>query len=175
MQLLGGLITGILFGTILQRSQVIRYDRQIGALRLQDLTIVKFMFTAILVGMVGIYLLLDFGIITKIYYREFIWGGTIIGGLLFGAGWALVGYCPGTAWGALAEGRYDAGIALLGMIIGGILVAEAYPWLQQTVLSWGNLGSVSLPELLGINHWIIILFMVAVGLLLFRWIEKKGL
>ena len=58
-----GLIAGILFGFLMQRARVIRYDKQIGALLLQDMTIVKFMFTAILVGIVGIYLLGDLNIL----------------------------------------------------------------------------------------------------------------
>ena len=42
-----GLITGILFGFLLQKGEVLRYDKQIGALRLQDMTIVKFMLSHI--------------------------------------------------------------------------------------------------------------------------------
>jgi len=61
MQLIYGLITGILFGLLLQKAEVVRYDRQVGALRLQDMTIVKFMLSTVLVGMVGIYMLFDLG------------------------------------------------------------------------------------------------------------------
>jgi hypothetical protein len=50
-----GLITGILFGFLLQRGQVLRYDKQLGALRLLDMTIVKFMLSSVLVAMVGVY------------------------------------------------------------------------------------------------------------------------
>ncbi|SHH00404.1 hypothetical protein SAMN02745221_01458 [Thermosyntropha lipolytica DSM 11003] len=175
MKLLSGLIAGILFGILLQRSRVIRYDKQIGALRLLDMTIVKFMFTTILVGMIGVHIFLDLGIIEKITYREFSWGGAVIGGLLFGIGWALIGYCPGTAWGALAEGRYDAGVGIIGMIVGALIVAELYPFLQKTVLSWGYLGSVSLPALWGINHWFIIIPFAIIVVILFIGLEKKQL
>ena len=61
-ELIIGAVTGILFGFFMQKAQVIRYDRQLGALRFKDMTIVKFMLTTILVAMVGIYLLLDLGI-----------------------------------------------------------------------------------------------------------------
>ena len=57
-----GLITGILFGFLLQKGRVLRYDKQIGALRMLDMTIVKFMMSAIVVGMVGTYLLVDLGL-----------------------------------------------------------------------------------------------------------------
>jgi Na+/H+-dicarboxylate symporter len=62
-QLIYGLVTGVLFGFFLQRGQVLRYDKQIGALRLMDMTILKFMLTAIFVGCVGIYLLKDLGLV----------------------------------------------------------------------------------------------------------------
>jgi hypothetical protein len=57
-----GLVTGLLFGFLLQKGRVLRYDKQVGALRLQDMTIVKFMLSSVIVGMVGIYLLSDLGL-----------------------------------------------------------------------------------------------------------------
>nr|WP_320192574.1 hypothetical protein [uncultured Desulfobacter sp.] len=57
MSLIYGIITGILFGFLLQKGHVLRYDKQVGALRLMDMTILKFMLSAILVAAVGIYLL----------------------------------------------------------------------------------------------------------------------
>ena len=105
--LLSGLIIGMCFGFLLQKGGVIRYDRQLGALRLQDMTIIKFMLSAVLTGMVGIYLLVDFGAISLRVLPTVI-GGNIIGGIPFGLGWGLLGYCPATSLGALGEGRYDA-------------------------------------------------------------------
>lgn len=169
-----GAVTGILFGFCMQKAQVIRYDRQLGALRLQDMTIVKFMLTTILVAMVGIYLLFDLGLI-KISVKPLILGGNILGGLIFGIGWGIVGYCPATAMGALGEGRYDAAFGLLGMILGAGIYAEFYPILKGTVLTWGNFGKVTLPVALGINHWIVIVILGVVFVLLFHWFEKKGL
>ena len=55
--LVQGLLTGVLFGFLLQRGQVLRYDKQLGALRLLDMTIVKFMLSSILVATVGVYFL----------------------------------------------------------------------------------------------------------------------
>ena len=65
MTLLYGLLTGAVFGFLLNKSQVIRYDRQLGALRLTDMTIVKFMLTCIVVGMIGVYLLHDRGLVQR--------------------------------------------------------------------------------------------------------------
>jgi len=102
-----GLITGMVFGFLLQRGRVLRYDKQLGALRLMDMTIVKFMFSTVLVGMVGVYILKDLGMVT-LSVKPAILGAVIPGGLLFGIGWGLLGYCPGTSVGAIAEGRWTA-------------------------------------------------------------------
>jgi hypothetical protein len=172
--LLLGLATGIVFGFLLQKGRVIRYDRQVGALRLLDMTILKFMLSAIMVAMVGVHLLHDLGIVA-LKFKPTVLGPNIIGGLIFGIGWGLLGYCPGTAAGALGEGRLDAFGGLAGMVVGAGLYAEAYPHLRSTVLTWGDLGYVTIPQLLGINHWAVIIPMLFGVFFLFRWFEKKGL
>ncbi len=172
--LIYGLITGFLFGFLLQKGRVLRYDKQLGALRLMDMTIVKFMLSSVIVGMVGVYLLQDLGV-AKLSVKSLMLGPIIIGGLLFGLGWGLLGYCPGTSMGALGEGRWDALWGILGMIVGGGLFAEAYPWLRSTVYTWGDYGRLTLPEMLGVNHWLIIPVFIVGAILLFRWFERKGL
>lgn len=169
-----GLVTGILFGFLLQKAQVIRYDRQLGALRFMDMTIVKFMLSTILVGMVGVHLLADLGL-AKLSVKSTVLGGNILGGLLFGLGWGLLGYCPGTSAGALGEGRWDAVWGIVGMLAGGALFVEFYPGLKATVMTWGDFGKITLPQIIGINHWLIIAFLLGGSGALFLWFERKGL
>jgi hypothetical protein len=171
--LLYGLITGILFGFLLQKGLVLRYDKQVGALRLLDMTIVKFMLSSIVVGMVGIYLLHDLGVV-KLHVKATVLGGNIIGGLLFGIGWGFLGYCPATQLGALGEGRWDAVWGIIGMLAGAAVFAETYPALKKTVLTWGDLGKITLPQVLGLNHWFVIPVFIFGGIALFRWFERKG-
>ncbi len=174
MNLVYGLITGILFGFFLQKGRVLRYDKQIGALLLQDMTIVKFMLSHIVVAMVGVYFLYDMGIV-KLSLKPMIVGAVVLGGLIFGLGWGLLGYCPGTSLGALGEGRTDAIWGIAGMLVGAGIYAEAYPYLQKTVLTWGNYGKITIPQVLGVNHWIVIIPFVILTIMLFKWFEKKGL
>lgn len=173
-ELIYGLITGIIFGFLLQKGRVIRYDKQVGALLLQDMTIVKFMLTTIIVAMVGVYLLVDLGM-AKLALKPTVLGGNILGGLIFGIGWGLLGYCPGTQMGALGEGRWDALWGIFGMLAGAAVFAEVYPALKGTVLTWGDLGKITIPQVLNVNHWVVIAAVLVLGIILFRWFEKKGL
>ena len=87
-----GLITGIAFGFLLQKGRVLRYDKQLGALLLKDMTIIKFMLSSVMVGMIGVYLLVDLG------FAELNIKATVLGGILSVA-WSLVsaGGCLATA------------------------------------------------------------------------------
>lgn len=174
MELALGLITGIFFGVFLQKAEVLRYDRQVGALRLLDMTIFKFMLSAIIVGSIGVYLLKDLGVVSLNLKSASI-GSQVFGGLLFGVGWGILGYCPGTAGGALGEGRLDGLWGILGMLAGGGIYAAVYPWFRENVTGLGKLGKATVPELLGINHWIVILIFAAVCALAFRIFEKRGI
>jgi uncharacterized membrane protein YedE/YeeE len=172
--LVSGLISGVLFGFFMQKARVIRYDKQIGALRLIDMTIVKFILSAVLVAMVGVHILQVLGIAKPLILPTRL-GANIIGGLIFGIGWGLLGYCPGTSLGALGEGRYDALWGIFGMIAGAGLYAEAFPKINQTILTWGQMGSVTVPQVLGLNPWVVIIAFIIGGISLFIWFEKKNL
>lgn len=174
MELIIGLITGILFGFFLQKGEALRFERHVGLLRLIDMTILKIMLTAISVGMVGIYLFTDLGVIS-LSPKATSLGAQIIGGLIFGIGWATLGFCPGTIVGAFGEGRWHAGWGILGMLVGAAVYAEAYPALKSSVVSWGNYGKITLPGIIGINHWIIIVVFWLLVIILFRWFEKKNI
>jgi hypothetical protein len=110
--------------------------------------------------------------LVKLAIKPTILGAVIMGGLLFGLGWGLLGYCPGTSLGAIGEGRWDALWGVLGMLVGAGIFAEAYPLMKVTVLTWGNYGKITIPQVLGINHWFVILVFVLLVLGLFRWIER---
>jgi hypothetical protein len=174
MELWIGLMTGILFGALLQQGRVLRFEKQVGAMLLQDMTILKFMLSAIIVGMIGINLLVHLGVV-DLSVKSTQVGANLIGGLLFGAGWAVMGYCPGTSLGALGEGRWHAIWAILGMLVGAAIYAEVYPVMKATVVTWGSFGKVTLPQLFGISPWVVIPVLVALFLLLFFWFEKNDL
>lgn len=154
-----GAIFGVVFGFLLQKGGVAKYHVLIGSLLLEDFTVVKVMLTAIIVGSVGIFTLHAFGLV-KLHIKPTRYGANVIGGLLFGVGFALMGYCPGTGAAALGQGNWDALAAIVGLMVGSYLFAEVSGGLEKTVMQWGDEGKVMLPEL----------FKVPVGTFLIFWI-----
>src|ERR1039458_3836022 len=86
-----------------------------------------------------------------------------LGGLVFGVGMVLLGYCPGTGVAAAAEGKTDALFGVVGMTCGTILFAEQFAFLGKNVLTWINLGPVTLPELTHIPAWAIFVGLTAMS------------
>jgi hypothetical protein len=167
-----GLVTGVVFGFLLQKGRVLRFDKQLGAMLLKDMTIFKFMLSAILVGMAGILLLSQMELI-QISHKPMNLGAVLAGGGLFGAGWAIAGFCPGTSVGALGEGRWHAVFVIIGMLTGAALYAEFYPFFKSTVLAWKDFGKIGLPETLGVSPWAIVPVCWVIVIGMFVWFEKK--
>lgn len=169
-----GLVTGLAFGFLLQKGRVLRYDKQVSAMLFTDMTILKFMLSAIIVGMFGILAMNDLEII-KLSHKAMNIGGIVVGGALFGIGWAVMGYCPGTSVGAVGEGRWHAIFGVIGMIAGAAVYAELFPFFKSTVLTWADFGKIGLPEALGVNHWVVAVIFTIITIAMFRWFEKKGI
>ena len=123
-QLLLGLVFGIAFGFLLQKGGVAKYHVLVGVLLLRDFTVIKVMLSAILVGMIGIFALRRAGLV-KLHVKPTRYAANIIGGLIFGVGFALSAYCPGTGAAALGQGNLDAIAVMVGMVVGSYLFAEA--------------------------------------------------
>lgn len=150
-ELIAGAIFGLAFGFLLQKGGAGKYHVLIGQLLLQDWTVAKIMLTAIVVGMLGVFTLHHFAMVS-LYIKPTRLGANIIGGLLFGAGFALMGYCPGTAAAALGQGSWDALFAMAGLVAGSWIFAEFSAYLNKTVATWGVLGKVLLPDLLHVSR-----------------------
>ena len=115
---------GIAFGFLLQKGGVAKYHILIGVLLLEDFTVIKVMLAAIIVGMLGIFSMHRLGMV-ELHLKPTRYAANVLGGLLFGVGFALIGYCPGTGAAALGQGNYDALGGVLGLMAGSYLYAEA--------------------------------------------------
>ena len=147
LKLLSAVIFGLAFGFLLQKGGVAKFNVLIGQLILQDWTVAKVMLTAIIVGMVGIFALHRAAKV-NLHLKPTRLGANIIGGLIFGAGFALIGYCPGTAAAALGQGNWDAIFGMSGLVVGSYIYAEMSGWLKETGEKWGELGKVTIPDLI---------------------------
>lgn len=148
-RLIAGAMFGLAFGFLLQKGGVGKYNVLIGQLLLQDWTVAKIMLTAIVVGMIGVFTLHHFARV-NLHIKPTRIGANVIGGLLFGVGFALMGYCPGTAAVALGQGSWDALFGMAGLIAGSWMFAELSAWSKRTIEKWGDLGKVLLPDLLSV-------------------------
>jgi uncharacterized membrane protein YedE/YeeE len=160
-----GLITGIVFGFLLQKGRVAKFPVIVGQLLLRDWTVVKIMLTAVAVGSVGVYGLVSLGM-ADLHIKPALLGGVVIGGILFGAGIALFGYCPGTSVAACGEGHRDAMVGVAGMLAG----AFSYVWLYAAVerllvKPFPDWGKVTLPGLTSTSPWLWIAAVVALAVM----------
>jgi hypothetical protein len=173
-QLVLGLLMGVAFGFLLHKGGVTHYDVLIAQLLLQDFTVVKVMLSAVIVGMIGVHLLRGLGLV-QLHPKTGSFGTIVIGGLLFGIAFGILGYCPGTGVGAAAHGRIDALVGIIGIMLGAGLFAWLYPWLLPRVLEKGDFGDITLPQALRVSPWLVIipLALLLVGLL--YWLERAGL
>ncbi len=166
-----GLITGFLFGFLLQKGQVTKYPVIVGQFLLRDFTVLKTMLTAVVVGGVGVYLLKAFGL-ASLHVKPAQLAAVAVGGLIFGVGMTVLGYCPGTGVAAAAEGKMDAIFGVLGMMVGALLFAEQFAYFGRTILSWADLGPVTVPQLTGVPVWLIWVALTVAVALVFRLVES---
>ena len=173
VQLALGLLSGIIFGFLLQKGGVTNYNVIIGQLLLVNFTVLKVMLSAVLVGMLLIYATKGTGAVS-LHCKQGSVGATVIGGLIFGAGFALLGYCPGTAAGAVGTGAVDAVFGMIGLVAGAAIFARAYPVLDRTVLNRGTFKKDTIPELLGIPPWIVVVLVAVMILAIFLLLAIAG-
>jgi len=156
------LTSGILFGYVLEQAGFGSPCKLKAQVHLNDWSVFKVMFTAIMVAAVGILLLQThntFGSNGFFVPTTFL-GATAVGGALIGAGFAVGGYCPGTSVVGTMSGRIDGLVFALGMVLGiwGFSAVYDTDWMQA-MLSAGKVAEKTLPQLLGVSPWIVVLVM----------------
>ena len=162
MTLLYGLLVGIAMGWLIQRVRASSPGMIARNLRLEDLSIIKFMAVTIAVGAVGVYLLGSLGAPVKLDVKPTYVLGVLAGGLIFGAGFALSGYCPGTCVVGAGEGRRDALFALAGGIVGTVVFTLLYAWLEPRLVRPLNYGKLTLADLFGAPALVVAVALAAI-------------
>ncbi len=172
MKLIIGLSIGIAFGAVLQLGGASSYKKIMGSLLLKDLDIIKLILMAIAVGTVGIYAL-DLVDMANMSIKPTYVVGIVIAGLIFGVGFAVAGYCPGTCVVAAAEGKTDAMMTVLGGLAGALLYAVLYPAFSG-LIGVTNYGQITFASTLGVNGlWIAIPFSAILFVLMFKVLKDR--
>jgi uncharacterized protein len=170
------LILGVFFGFSLNKAGLTRYTKIVNQFRLIDFAVLKFMMTALVVTMLGLAPLRALGIITFPAIPETYLVGNLIGGLIFGVGMSMAGFCPGTAVAGAGEGKLDYIVpGLLGFLTGAVIFGLTYNSFMPQILKIANYGRVALPELWGINHYLAVFVFTLMALVLFYAIDRMGL
>jgi hypothetical protein len=178
MDLLYGLLVGIGMGWLIQRVRASSPAMIASNLRLENLSIIKFMALTIAVGTVGAYLL---GLFLPMHFaiKPTYVLGVLGGGLLFGIGFALAGYCPGTCVVGAAEGRKDALFTLLGGVVGAGAFTAAYPVIEAVFIKPLNFGKLTLADVfqapaLAVAVWLALVLLAVVTLVPTRLKRPSG-
>jgi hypothetical protein len=175
VQLVLGLLMGVVFGFLLQKGGVTKYDVIIGQLLLTDFTVIKIMLSAVVTGMIGIHALKSVGL-AQLHPKPGSLGASVIGGLIFGVGFGTLGYCPGTLAGAVGQGYLSALVGgIIGILIGAGFFAALYPKLDAGILHKGDFGELTFPRVLKVNQWTVVIPAVSVLVGFLLLLEKAGL
>ena len=165
-------IIGILFGAALEGAGFGSSRRLSGVFYFRDMAVVKVMFTAVIIAMLGLLYAEGLGIINleNMYLMPTLYGAHIIGGLLIGVGFVMSGWCPGTAAVGMVSGSIDAAVCIIGILCGSILFNETFSFIKP-LAACGNRGVVFLYDTLHMSKaWLVFLFTV-IGIVVFWVVE----
>jgi hypothetical protein len=166
-------LLGFGFGFTLERAGFGSARKLTAVFYFYDMAVVKVMFTAIVTAMIGMFALSALGYLSlsELYLEPTNLAAQAIGGAVFGAGFMIGGYCPGTAIAAMAIGRKDAIAFALGLLAGVYAYAEFTPGIETWIKATAQ-GDMTLPSVTGIGMgWWMLAF--AAFLLFAGWGMRK--
>jgi len=169
--ILTGLSMGVVFGIALEKSRVFEPGVILGQFQLRNFIMLKVFLTASATGLIALALLNGMGAV-DLHPKATFYAANLIGGLIFGAGMALAGACPGTVLAQIGAGYKDAWAVLIGGIAGAFAFGYFHPTIKPDLLTGGP-GKVTYADLTGLPFWLLALIvtglLVAVIAGLERW------
>jgi uncharacterized membrane protein YedE/YeeE len=163
--LVAGFVIGIAFGACLERAGLGSARKLMGQFNFRDLAVFKVMFSAIVTAMLGLFWLSRIGVLdlSRVYLPETFIIPQLVGGAIFGVGFALAGLCPGTSCVAAASGRGDGLAAMIGMFAGVLATGAALPTFQRFFTSTAR-GGFTISSALAVSDGVVVLGIVAVAI-----------
>ncbi len=170
---LAALVVGLFFGFALERAGFGSSRKLAGIFYFTDMTVLRVMFTALITAMLGLSLVVGLGWIdleSQVYLIPTMYWAQVVGGLIFGVGFVLGGWCPGTAAVGVTSGKLDAFLFLAGAVLGTILFNLTQGWVSS--LQQG--GTLEVAFGMSRNVFAILFTLVAIGAFYFaEWIENQ--
>ena len=169
------IVLGLLFGWSLQKAGLTHYARIVNVYRFRDMTVMRFMLTALVVGAFAIQAGLDLGFAATAPIPPTSMLANVVGGVVFGVGMATAGYCPGTIVAEAGEGRLDvwvAGHAAQPVRLKGRDLLQ--PLIMPSLARVGAIGRVTFASLSGANPWLVLLVFGQVIALVLTLIARVG-
>jgi hypothetical protein len=159
---------GFGFGAVLELAGFGDTRKLAAQFYLTDMTVLKVMFTAIVVAAVLLALASGFGLLdmSRVFVNPTLLPSEILGGLIMGVGFVLGGFCPGTSLVAASTLKVDGMLFVLGGLVGVFLFGETVGSYEPFWLS-GNLGRFTLPEWFGLSTGTTVLLVVGMALAAF--------
>jgi len=169
------LVLGVFFGFSLNKAGLTKYHKIVNVFRLTDMAVLKFMMTALVVSMTGLYALRGLGLVTFPAPPATYIVGNIVGGLIFGIGMSLSGFCPGTCAAGAGEGKMDYIVpGLLGFLTGAVIYGLTYQLVFPAISAIANYGSVVIPDLWNLSSSLTVLLFALLSVFLFYMIDRAG-
>lgn len=169
------IVLGLLFGWSLHKAGLTHYARIVNVYRLRDMTVMRFMLTALVVGGVAIQAGVDLGFAARVPIPSTMVLANLLGGMIFGVGMATAGYCPGTIVAEAGEGRLDAWVAgIAGLLVGAVVFGLLQPVIMPTLARTMSLGRVTIAGLAQASPWLVLLVFAQVVVLLLLLIARVG-
>lgn len=171
--IVSGLVVGAAFGYGLQRGRFCVNTAIRDILLIKDSTLLRAWTIAVLIQMVGVHLLVSFGLL-NLNMAPYFWVATVTGGFVFGVGMVLAGGCASGICYRTGEGMVGATLALFGFATATVAtnsgpLKPAQVFLRQWLLQPSEVSS--LPGLFSLNPWVIIGTMVFLGGI---WLVRSG-
>lgn len=139
---LSALIIGIAFGWCLEQAGFGSSRKLSGIFYFRDMSVLKVMFSAVITTILGLGILIGTGLLRaeSIFVPDTILGAQVVGGLIFGIGFVIGGWCPGTAAVGASSGKIDAIFFIIGALLGSYIFNLSFGYLGFWY-SYGNLGT----------------------------------
>lgn len=172
LEIIAPLGLGAAFGWLLHKARLGRYETIVGVFSLRDPTVLQFLMAALAVAVVGVQVLAALGVATVIPVPRSALVADLVGGVVFGAGMALAGFCPATVAAGAAEGRLDhliAGVA--GLYTGAVVLGLIYPSVVP-LTRIADLGPITASRALGVSPWLLVVAVVEVAVIVIWAIER---